>query len=194
MASTGSAMLDTIITLNADHPCVRRDVANVHEMHRTVCRVYADARHVAGVQWALDRAKQTVLVLRSPEPPQLHELPPGYVASTWQGATVDAWPVGTHLHFQLTANPSIKRDGKRVACEPRAWLARQADRHGFLIADMDVRSFRVKGTRNGTLLFFAAASFSGRLVVTDAKAFACALRSGIGHARGYGFGLISICK
>lgn len=194
MASTGNAMLDTILTLDADHPCVRRDVANVHEMHRTVCRVVADARHVAGAQWALDRAKHTILVLRSPEPPRLHELPPGYVASTWQGATMDAWPVGAQVQFQLTANPSIKRDGKRQACEPKAWLERQGARHGFLISDMGVRPFRVKGSRNGTLLFFAAASFTGRLLVTDAEAFGGALRSGIGHSKGYGFGLLSVSR
>lgn len=52
---------------------------------------------------------------------------------------------------------------------------------------------KVHGGRRGTgQLTFGAVLFEGRLRVTDADLFRAALASGIGPAKAYGFGLLSI--
>ena len=76
----------------------------------------------------------------------------------------------------------------------QAWLAKQAERHGFSIvavhstsgvarvADQSGRDFTVDST-----------DFTGVLKVTDTAAFSNALRTGVGStARAFGFSLLSI--
>lgn len=53
----------------------------------------------------------------------------------------------------------------------------------------DGRRFPLKGDAAGQ---FSAARFDGVLRVTEPNAFALAVQNGVGHARGFGFGLLSL--
>jgi CRISPR system Cascade subunit CasE len=114
---------------------------------------------------------------------------------------------GDRFAFRLRANttkriltksgPDGKRqNGKRVPVrgdEGRlAWLARHAQEAGFAVDDVRATEVpaRTSGGRRG--LTFAGAIFEGRLRVTDADAFRAALAEGIGPAKAFGFGLLSI--
>ncbi|GAB3464356.1 type I-E CRISPR-associated protein Cas6/Cse3/CasE [Streptomonospora sediminis] len=90
------------------------------------------------------------------------------------------------------------------------WLIRQGERHGFAIpAGTDGRPDTVAvpaparvgykpdnrpKARSGDRLKITVAPvrFDGRLIVTDAAAFQAALAAGIGRAKAYGCGLISL--
>lgn len=108
-----------------------------------------------------------------------------------------------------------KGTGPRVAllrpAEHVQWLVRQGERHGFALVPQDrtwvvaegpeeptfvlttasIRTGGVRGPRKDKLVHNAV-TFDGELTVTDADAFRAALRTGIGPAKAYGFGLLSV--
>jgi len=126
---------------------------------------------------------------------------------------------GMRLRFRLRANPTkrvsernteqdARWHGKRIelrrAPDQIAWLERKAEAGGFRllgvqIADApalpDVRvdeAPKQYGRRASARLSFGVAVFEGRLEVTDVARFGETLRGGIGIAKAYGFGLLSI--
>lgn len=101
----------------------------------------------------------------------------------------------------------------RTVAHQLAWLEDQAQKHGFRLAEresegVDISSGEViTGTvptaqvaRGETVRFkrgqhtvtLSIVSFDGLLEVTDAEAFRSALRSGIGPARAYGCGMLTV--
>jgi CRISPR system Cascade subunit CasE len=124
---------------------------------------------------------------------------------------------GQTLRFRLRANPTRKintkskpdgsrSNGQRVELRSEgewlAWLGRKAGQHGFRLhsagAAAEVPNVgtmplgKLEGKKNGRSLTFFAVQFEGRLVIEDAALFKAALRNGIGPAKAYGFGLLSI--
>jgi len=127
--------------------------------------------------------------------------------------------VGDRLAFRLRANPTRKidtrsgpggqrRTGRRVELRSEqaliGWLRRKGREGGFEITEgsrgvPDVlvrREPKLTGVRpgpdGGTRLTFASVMFEGLLRVTDAARFRSTLASGVGPAKAYGFGLLSI--
>jgi len=111
---------------------------------------------------------------------------------------------------RLKANGEPKR-GKRIELVgPEAlllWLRRKAAPSGFEIAKREqqgdpnaVETYRlqiteepkVRGRRRGAQLTFGSSLFEGELVITDPPAFSATLRMGLGSAKAYGFGLLSL--
>jgi CRISPR system Cascade subunit CasE len=133
-------------------------------------------------------------------------------------AVYDQLQVGQTLRFRLRANPTRKictktgpddkkRNGKRVPLrtdEQRlSWLQRKGASGGFEL--IQVRSSlivpntrvapesRSRGTRSATgTLTFASVLFEGELRITDPGRFRQTLENGIGAAKAYGFGLLSV--
>lgn len=131
---------------------------------------------------------------------------------------------GDRFRFRLRANPTRRidtksgedgkrRNGKRVELRDGAsrldWLRRKAMAGGFELCgaedgagagDVSVveerkltdRRARASDKRQGLTL--APVLFEGRLRVTDADRFREALAAGIGPAKAYGFGLLSIAR
>jgi CRISPR system Cascade subunit CasE len=117
---------------------------------------------------------------------------------------------GQQWAFRLTANPvrngrspkhhDSRRFGHVTVSQQRDWLLRRAKDAGFEVAlgslgepDLVVhgrttRQFR----RNGSTVTLRIASYDGRLQITDADALRKALTSGIGHAKAYGCGLLTL--
>jgi len=129
---------------------------------------------------------------------------------------------GMTVGFRLRANPTRKimtksgpngerRNGKRVElrgdAQLFAWLVRKGEQHGFLLPDYDgtggMSSVRIKyepklkGKRGAggdplRTLTVATELFEGVLQITDIYRFKSALEDGIGPAKAYGCGLLSI--
>jgi CRISPR system Cascade subunit CasE len=89
-----------------------------------------------------------------------------------------------------------RRNGKRVPVRGDdsrlAWLARHAQKGGFAPEDVRVTEVPARSSGGRRELTFAGAIFEGRLRVTNADAFRAALAEGIGPAKAFGFGLLSI--
>lgn len=119
--------------------------------------------------------------------------------------------VNGHLwRFRLQGNPvkSPKAIGKPVphvtADQQRDWLVSRTANHGFsipvhhnalgpaepqvVVSNRRTRKFR-RGEHTVTI---ATAQFDGLLMVEDADAFQRCLVAGIGRAKGYGCGLLTI--
>jgi CRISPR system Cascade subunit CasE len=125
------------------------------------------------------------------------------------------WPLreGQLLSFRLRANPTKRlchgRDGKgrprdnvRVPLyaeeEQRAWLERKGEAAGFcplrVMVRRDAPVIETVRRANGTThrITLASAQFDGLLRVTDPTRLCAALEAGIGSAKAFGFGLVSL--
>lgn len=116
---------------------------------------------------------------------------------------------GARYAFRLQANTTRKidtksaidgsrRHGRRVPVRGdearREWLARHAAAAGFSFSadDLSITEVPASGGRSGKKVSVAGAMFEGILEVQDADVFRVALAKGIGPAKAYGFGLLSI--
>lgn len=127
---------------------------------------------------------------------------------------------GRLFGFRLVANPTrtVHREGtpgnrgsgKRVGLEQPEdqvqWLLRQGERHGFALPETDVfgpdvaptpipklTGYKEDDTKSGrSKITIAQVRFDGHLQVTDPEALAAALKNGIGRAKAYGCGLLSL--
>jgi CRISPR system Cascade subunit CasE len=168
------------------------------------------------VLWRIDRAPNTIwLYIVSPEPPDLAHLveQAGWpTQSTWE--TREYSPFLSRLRngqtwaFRLTANPvhtvtetdgTSKRRGHVTVAQQESWLLDRAEQHGFRVlegaggADLAVsRREHKKFRRGGSEVTLATAQFDGALEVLDANALRTALSAGIGRAKGYGCGLMTL--
>lgn len=121
------------------------------------------------------------------------------------------------LRFRLRANPTKKihttaenhTSGKKPTGlngtrkplrqeELPEWIARKGIRHGFSVLEIRDQPDPVSGKEQigwkpeRQRLTHSAVLFEGVLEVTDADLFRVALWQGIGPAKAYGFGLLSI--
>jgi CRISPR system Cascade subunit CasE len=110
---------------------------------------------------------------------------------------------GQHLRFFLRANPTVKREGCRHGLfredEQRAWLDRKGRDGGFT-----PQAFRVSGGQNqlssrgprrgGDRQTHFAIDYEGVLRVDDRARFTETLYQGVGSAKAYGFGLLSVAR
>ncbi len=109
---------------------------------------------------------------------------------------------GQLLVFRLLANPTIKRDGRRLGllreAEQIEWLLRKEEAGGFAV---DLDSLRVTGrgflrdnTGKGQSVSLLAVQFDGVLSVTDEAMFGQTIQNGIGSGKGLGCGLLSVAR
>jgi CRISPR system Cascade subunit CasE len=180
------------------------------------------ARHALGVLHRLEQgaAGRVSVLLQSLDRPDFARLPEGYLESPPQSKTLDSIDVllqpNRKLLFRLRANPTraidtktradgTKSNGKRVelrgeeAC--MGWLNRKAGQHGFriLACRMDAGApdprrvnGKVEGHKGDSSITVASVLFDGILEVMDAALFREALQTGIGRAKSYGQGLLSL--
>lgn len=180
------------------------------------------ARREHGLLWRVDAASTGYLLLvQTATRPDWERLPRGYVAGEARtrsmSGVLEALVPGRTLAFRLTANPTrIVRDpdapkegrGKRVPLrDPKdqmGWLARKGEQHGFVVpAGADggmavnvapcppVIGYKGEGKHRHKVTI-SAVRYDGRLVVTDAAAFTEAVRHGVGRAKAYGCGMVSL--
>lgn len=129
---------------------------------------------------------------------QSKEVPPAFFAHS-------------RYRFSLLANPTKKeakvgpegkiiRTGRRIGIQKReellAWMGRKAGSGGFILEGEPritprPRSYfhNSKSKMNGV---HHAVEFQGVLQVTDAALFATTVRTGIGSAKAFGFGLLAL--
>jgi len=121
-------------------------------------------------------------------------------------------PAGRVLRFRLVANPSVKKsrrdeNGKRrnsnrvplVREEKQiAWLEDKGKHHGFRVQHVlasDPQRYTLwqrNGKHTSAPITLYTVRFDGVLQITDAARFQEALRQGIGPAKAFGCGLLSL--
>lgn len=199
-----------------------RDVANLHrtimKAFPTIIDPEVKARAYYDVLHRLELERNTgriLLYVQSRVAPDWSKLPSGYVHPENEVRTKSVGEVyaglkaGRLLRFRLRANPTRKidtksdpdgkrRNGRRVTvggpAEQVEWLARKAEACGFQIIQASLASTgsgeRVYSSRMNHSL--QGAVFEGCLVVRDPGRFRESLVKGIGPAKAFGYGLLSI--
>ncbi len=113
---------------------------------------------------------------------------------------------GQYLHFLLRANPCVKkqaegkRNGYRMGLlreeDQVKWFHKKADESGFTVVNCEAIPEGIihdeRGHADQGKLRHYAVRFKGTLKVVNPETFTATLNSGIGPAKGFGFGLLSI--
>jgi CRISPR system Cascade subunit CasE len=199
----------TRLVLDPRSRSVRRDLADPYELHRTLLRAFPDAaagspgRVLFRVEPARGEPRFVVLVQSDVAPDWSRlNVPRDYLLGPLATKLfTPAFAAGQRLGFRLRANPTVKRDGKRRPLldesQQRAWLDRKAAAAGFRVVRVEVAPEGAlcgyKPAEGATLtLTHHAVRFDGVLTVTDPGQLLHALRDGVGSAKGFGFGLLSL--
>lgn len=109
---------------------------------------------------------------------------------------------GIVLYFRLRANPTVKRERKRLGIlkeeDEIAWLHRKGKENGFEVISVTVipegmtHDKMTDDAGSPQNLSLVSVRFEGLLRVTDKNSFQQGLRRGIGSGKGLGFGLLSV--
>jgi CRISPR system Cascade subunit CasE len=188
---------------------VQRDLADPYQLHRTILRAFPHAADggPGRVLFRLEASRDDnppVLLVQSDKPPDWSVLAaiPGYLLRPPESKElVLRVRTGQRLCFRLRANPTVRRsaDGKRHGLlrdqDQRQWLLRKAAESGFQPVDFVVRAARrTEGGADKRKQTHLAVDFEGILEVTDPEEFAAAVTAGIGPAKAFGFGLLSVAR
>ncbi|MFF0746392.1 type I-E CRISPR-associated protein Cas6/Cse3/CasE [Streptomyces sp. NPDC004111] len=209
----------TRIRLNLASRAVRRDLADVVQLHRTLMRLAPPGlgptpRQQAGVLFRLEsRTRHPTLLVQTLDTPHTEELPARY----GDIATHDLTPLFTHLtpgrtvRYRITTSPLTHRPSREILSHrpdgtaqrgrgtPTPLYGRHALdwwQHRAHTAGLDVLRAtltpcafprRDPGGPRHTL-----SRFDGTARISDPTALADALRTGLGTAKSYGAGLLTL--
>jgi CRISPR system Cascade subunit CasE len=168
------------------------------------------------VLWRLDRSPHRIwLYIVSPSQPDLTHLveQAGWpTQASWQtrdyAPFLERLQFGQRWVFRLAANPvhtvntddgAKKRYGHVTVDQQESWLLARVERLGFRLADTSngpdlavSRRERHEFRRGAGRVTLDTAQYDGVLEVTDPMPLRNALTRGIGHAKGYGCGLLTL--
>lgn len=199
-------------------------MTNPQAMHAAVRAAFPPDldESVGRVLWRLDsRGFEHVLYIVGPERPDTHHLVEqgGWMTRPAETADysnfINGLMRGQQWRFELVANPVSARARERgqrgalihhvTAEQQLAWLFERSEKEGFRIREADnglqaraternVLRFRRTAERKTKPITLHTARFEGVLEVTDASRLGEALNNGVGRAKAYGCGLLTLAK
>jgi CRISPR system Cascade subunit CasE len=202
--------------LNSRRSGTAKALASPQVLHAAVEAAFpacasADKRNL----WRIDRLSDALylLVLSRQQPDFTHMAEQfGWPDSGRKGesyaydAFLERIAAGQNWRFRLCANPvhsvqSEERERGKVyshvtAEQQKQWLADRAEKNGFTLDGLfevvkrDIKRF----SRGGRTVTLGTATFEGILAVKDAALLRNALTRGIGRAKAYGCGLMTLAK
>jgi len=204
------------LMLNPRDPSALRAVSDSYALHQLVWSAFP-GREDGGPGRVLFRAEEhsrgsapTVLVQSDREPMWERIERSGLLTADRKRVCVTVTE-GQRLRFRLRANPTVRRvfergadgkcesEGKRIGVYGEdaqgKWLEAKAEKAGFRVLDCRVADRGVLVSRKPGCeqpIRHLCVDFDGILEVTDPSCFLAALESGIGSAKAFGFGLLSV--
>ena len=204
------------LTLNLSHPVVARAASDLHALHRLVLQGFPDAAEggTGRVLYRLERptgprSLPTMIVQSEKEADwsslealtlQIdgpREYNPAHSSGQMFRFRLRATPTKKTFFGEEAARPGHRRVGFFKEDEQREWLERKGrDGGGFEVVQVRVTSLGWQEGKkpSGGILRHHAVEFDGSLKIIDPLAFAETLASGVGPAKGFGFGLLSIAR
>ncbi len=206
------------LVINTHNPMGVRSIVNPYETHRTVWQGFPNAEdggpgRVLFRLEATEKKRPVVVLVQSGIKPDWHPLLNDDVLVSAQCKPFNiVVPVNTELRFRLKANPTArkivdesqrdengrpKRGRVQLFSDKRQmeWLRGKAEKGGFRVIDCRVseqRDYKSRKQHHGEWIKHYGVTFDGILQVTDSDLFQSAVSNGIGSAKGFGFGLLSI--
>lgn len=191
----------------------RRDLKSPYDLHRTLENAFPHDQPRPGerVLFRLDyhpREKKWQALVQSRYMPDwsflLRQNWRGYLRTEPEVITFEPrFFVNRLYHFRLLANPTSKttlNDGRKVRCgitekeEQLDWLVRKFTEAGVNLSDVGIvqlGNLKSRKKEEGQQTHLAVL-FEGVLQVIDSDKARLAVETGIGSAKGYGFGLLSL--
>jgi len=203
------------LLLNPRSKQVMNEINDPYQMHRTIMNAFFDngTEQPGRVLFRVEISKRIpdiTLLVQSEQEPDWQKLIDKFSAYLSEKDNKYEYkkimlPLdnGQRLRFRLRANPTVKKitdgkkNGKRIGIldekEQKEWMNRKAKAGGFKVIDCTVidEGF-FNSQKNGRKLTFLSVRFEGFLEVIETDKFLNCLKSGIGPAKGLGFGLLSI--
>lgn len=187
---------------------VIKTLSDVYRLHQTVMKGFAAYTETDRVLYRVEPEERNGMVLilvqsnLLPDWSKHGEESRGAVSARVKEFSVGFHP-GQSFRFRLRANPTVTRDGKRLGLirdeSLLKWLEKKQDRIGAHFCSMTaidegylVGSKEYTGKRHR--LSLKTARFEGVLEVTDAETFTTAFVSGVGSAKAFGCGLLSLAR
>lgn len=190
------------ISMDLSMRSVALDLADRDRLHQVVLKLFPDfpgggapnARERLGV---LFRVEAPMILLQSKLAPVDTRIPAGYkVTATKDISNVySSFTPGKECRFRLEANVAYRDSETRrrrpleTDAEHEEWLFRRGTQGGFEILDYGMESLPPIYARRGQ---FHAVRFDGVLKVKDVASFTKILTDGVGPAKVYGCGLLSV--
>lgn len=110
---------------------------------------------------------------------------------------------GRYYRFRLVANPVVTRNGKRLGLfdekDQLDWINRQMERSGAMLKECFVRQIGLERSEKNpakekSTQTHYAVEYNGVIWVEDPAALAGRIAEGIGPAKAYGFGLMTLAR
>ncbi len=203
------------LPLNPRSKQVISEMKDPYQMHRTIMNAfsYNETEQVGRVLFRVDISKRTpgiTLLVQSKQEPDWRKVIdkfPAYLNEKERKHEYKRIKLnlknGQILRFRLRANPTIKKttegkkNGTRIGIineqEQKEWMKRKAEAGGFSLIDYSIIDEGFVNTqKNGRNLTLLSVRFEGFIEVIETDQFFNCLKSGIGSAKGFGFGLLSI--
>ncbi len=195
---------------------VQNELSNRYELHRTLTAQFpSKQRRDINLLYRIEMPERqvyqpiTLLVQTQVEPDWAELAGSNLLMDSPQVKSFDPnLPDGVRYYFRLLGNPTIRRkqsDGnsKRVGLynveEQMEWLHRKARHAGFQVKVNNLKdhgmleSVKKKNNRTFQIKHYAV-QFEGVLRISDPVLFKKSLVKGIGSAKAFGFGLLSLSK
>jgi CRISPR system Cascade subunit CasE len=197
------------ITLDTRHRAVRQDLRDTVAMHRRLMSLFPDGlgeqprAQTATLYRLQDSATGPTVLMQSARQPVPDKLPTGYGHFDLRELTplLDALKPGALVHYRIAANPTKRawkgnHAGKIVAltgADADTWWHRQAQHHGLdLLSLTSTPQPTAQGQRSNVKVTHVVTRFDGRAVIRDVDCVRAAVTAGIGRAKSFGCGLLSL--
>ena len=173
-------------------------LSNIYEAHQLVMRGFRayDKEEIGRVLFRIEPEKaenQVAVLVQSEVGPEWNDLP-DISTKSWEPALRK----GARYRFRLRANPVVTRDGKRFGLvgeeAQRRWLGRKD--LGLLWQDyrvIDEGYMKMRRSENREVSY-KSVRYDGIVRIDDPIKAMQALIGGIGPAKGFGFGLLSLAR
>jgi len=195
--------------LNPSSYRVQKEIGNPYQLHRTIMRAFPDdLKPEERVLFRLYSDKRTalpVLMVQSHADPRwdfIHERG-DYTLKDPQVKEFCYPPfsIGNSYWFRLFANPTKRTNNKRVGIYNEEsqfkWLKRKGNLCGFNVIHAVItrkQEIKARTEKGAPTMTFQAVQFEGVLQVNDPDKFTKALKKGIGSAKAFGCGFLTIAK
>lgn len=185
---------------------VMRALADVYRLHQLAMGGFAEHETPSRVLFRVEpelHGREVRLLVQSHDSPEWSSSADGTVVRASSKEFAPDFPPGARFRFRLRANPVVTRNGKRFGLVREEallhWLRNKEEQIGARFGSVSaVDEGYLTGTRKragGTdRVNIKAARFDGFLAVTDGGRFAAAQRAGIGPAKAFGCGLLSLAR
>lgn len=211
-------MFLSLLELNLQSRRVQKELANRYELHRTLMHAFKEpslSNNRLLFRIEINRGSAKILVQSQSTPDwsffteeegfQRYLIHPNPGIKTFSPRLI----AGQKFLFRLLANPSCRKaiykdengHGKRIGLyteeDQLKWLEKKGNQNGFIPIDVSIQSAgTIRGVKKQDdkkhIIKIPCVRYDGLLQISDPSAFENGLKMGIGPAKGFGCGLLSL--